>query len=127
MSGTKECAMSGKRGSKPRLLFFFAFTLLILICSAPSAEDKRNDLPDAYYSGIFDVKVDFKDIVKLHNSVGPYSISYKVCRNMVMRVAIGINISNSEVIGQTFNLADGSSKNNLCFELFNGDLSGELE
>ena len=45
---------------------------------------------------------------------------------MVMRVAIGVNISNSEVIGQTFHLADESSKKNHCSELFDGDFSGEL-
>ena len=56
--------MSGKSISKATLFFFIAFTLLIMTCSAPSAEDKRNDLPNTYYSGIFDVKVDL-DVTKL--------------------------------------------------------------
>ena len=118
--------MSGKSISKATLFFFIAFTLLIMTCSAPSAEDKRNDLPNTYYSGIFDVKVDL-DVTKLwHGAISAAELQYGSCQNMVMRVAIGVNISNSEVIGQTFHLADESSKKNHCSELFDGDFSGEL-
>ena len=118
--------MSGKSISKATLVFFIAFTLLIMTCSAPSAEDKRNDLPNTYYSGIFDVKVDL-DITKLgYGAINAAELHYGSCQNMVMRVAIGVNISNSEVIGQTFHLADESSKKNHCSELFDGDFSGEL-
>ena len=119
--------MSGKSISKATLVFFIAFTLLIMTCSAPSAEDKRNDLPNTYYSGIFDVKVDL-DVPQLYRSgtISAAGLQYGSCQNMVMRVAIGVNISNSEVIGQTFHLADESSKKNHCSELFDGDFSGEL-
>ena len=119
--------MSGKSISKATLVFFIAFTLLIMTCSAPSAEDKRNDLPNTYYSGIFDVKVDLNTIA-LYSSgaISAAELQYGSCQNMVMRVAIGVNISNSEVIGQTFHLADESSKKNHCSELFDGDFSGEL-
>ena len=119
--------MSGKSISKATLFFFIAFTLLIMTCSAPSAEDKRNDLPNTYYSGIFDVKVDL-DTIALYSSgaISAAELQYGSCQNMVMRVAIGVNISNSEVIGQTFHLADESSKKNHCSELFDGDFSGEL-
>jgi hypothetical protein len=119
--------MSGKSISKATLVFFIAFTLLIMTCSAPSAEDKRNDLPNTYYSGIFDVKVDLNTIA-LYSSgaISAAQLQYGSCQNMVMRVAIGVNISNSEVIGQTFHLADESSKKNHCSELFDGDFSGEL-
>jgi len=117
--------MSGKSISKATLVFFIAFTLLIMTCSTPSAEDKRNDLPNTYYSGIFDVKVNL-DINKLWQRTITDAQQYATCKNMVMRVAIGVNISNSEVIGQTFHLADESSKKNHCSELFDGDFSGEL-
>ena len=117
--------MSGKSISKATLVFFIAFTLLIMTCSTPSAEDKRNDLPNTYYSGIFDVKVNL-DINKLWQRTITQAQQYGTCKNMVMRVAIGVNISNSEVIGQTFHLADESSKKNHCSELFDGDFSGEL-
>ena len=106
--------MSGKSISKATLVFFIAFTLLIMTCSTPSAEDKRNDLPNTYYSGIFDVKVNL-DINKLWQRTITDAQQYATCKNMVMRVAIGVNISNSEVIGQTFHLADESSKKKSLF------------
>jgi len=105
------------------------FIILLLTFSFAKAEYQKQHLFDGQYYGEFSVELDLRD--PLHYNVfdnTAHDVSkYLVCRGLVANVEIGIVVTESQVTGRTLNLVDASVVDQKCFELLNGNVTGQLD
>jgi hypothetical protein len=105
------------------------FIILLLTFSFAKAEYQKQHLFDGQYYGEFSVELDLRD--PLHYNVfdnTAHDVSkYLTCRGVMAQVEIGIVVKESQVTGRTFNLNDESVVAQKCFELLNGNVTGQLD
>ena len=105
------------------------FIFLLLTFSFAKADYQKKNLFDGQYYGEFSVELNLRD--PLHYNVfdnTAHDVSkYLACRGVMAQVEIGIAVKESQVTGRTFNLNDESVVVQKCFELLNGNVTGQLD
>lgn len=105
------------------------FIILLLTFSFSKAEYEKEHSFDGQYYGEFLLELDLRD--PLHYNVfdnTAHDVSkYLACRGVMAQVEIGIAVKESQVTGRTLNLIDVSVVAQKCFELLNGNVTGQLD
>ena len=117
-----------RSGINPLRVDLLALFFLLFACSFAKAESEEEYLLDGDYHGKFSIELKFRDVLHYPTMTTGFDVAqYLSCKGMVAQVEIGITVTKSQVTGRTLNLINASEVRTQCFELFNGDLTDQLD